>query len=95
LSSKVPHRETNISSSSSLSIQKHPPNKKVQAALLASYAVALYRSLNEEVFEMKLPPALDGQSASTESVSLNGERKCNIVWSKTLKKTAGRAIISR
>lgn len=63
------------------------PSKKRLRELLVDYAEELYTSLNANVFGHKLPPV---KSASEEAPS-----SCEIIWSNTLKKTAGRAVIAR
>ncbi|KDQ20462.1 hypothetical protein BOTBODRAFT_40635 [Botryobasidium botryosum FD-172 SS1] len=65
-----------------------PPNptvkksRKPTEAHLSSVAFALFTELNEKVFEGKMPPA--------KEAGAEGEG-CELVWSKTLRSTAGRA----
>lgn len=67
--------------------KSRPPSKKRMQELLATYAQELYTSLNDGVFGGKLPPV--------QTPSCEGQNTCEIIWSNTLKKTAGRAVISR
>lgn len=69
-------------------VKGRAPSKKRFRELLVDYARDLYTSLNINVFGSKLPPVKAG-GASEDS------NTCEIIWSNTLKKTAGRAVISR
>lgn len=71
----------------SITPRNRPPSKKHVREMLARYAEELYTSLNETVFSTKLPPVKTPQN--------NEPNPCEIVWSNTLKKTAGRAIVKR
>lgn len=64
-----------------------PPSKKRAREMLARCAEELYTSLNGAVFSAKLPPVKTPQS--------NEPNPCEIIWSNTLKKTAGRAVVKR
>lgn len=75
--------------------QKRPLSKKAQADHLAAYALDLYNSLNTVVFGNKLPPLPDPSARTAGVAGEHGVRHCSIVWSKTLRTTAGRAQISR
>lgn len=63
------------------------PSKKRIRELLARYAEELYTALNEAVFLAKLPPVKTSQGSEPNP--------CEIIWSNTLKKTAGRAVVKR
>ena len=75
-------------------IKKHPTEKhRVQrrnAAMLAKYALDLYNSLNYQVFDDKLP-----RGCYPDGLSSSAKEFCEIIWSKTLMTTAGRAVIKR
>ena len=71
----------------STSTRNRPPSKKRVREMLARYAEELYTSLNETVFSTKLPPVKTPKN--------NDPNPCEIVWSNTLKKTAGRAVVKR
>ncbi len=60
------------------------------ATNLAEYALDLYNSLNYQVFGNKLP-----QGCYPDGFSSSEKRFCEIIWSRTLMTTAGRAVIKR
>lgn len=74
-------------SASASSSKSRLPSKKRMKELLVDYAYDLYTSLNAVVFKNQLPPV--------NSTADDGPNVCEIIWSNTLKKTAGRAVISR
>ncbi|KAF8344059.1 SprT-like family-domain-containing protein [Cantharellus anzutake] len=64
-------------------------SKRKHATELQEYALNLYNSLNHQVFGNNLP-----QGCHSGSFSSN-HKCCEIIWSKTLMTTAGRAVIKR
>ncbi|KAF9516384.1 hypothetical protein BS47DRAFT_681719 [Hydnum rufescens UP504] len=56
-----------------------------------AYALELYHSLNVQVFGNRLPHGYSAHDQGDEAV----REMCEIVWSKTLTTTAGRAITKR
>jgi hypothetical protein len=75
-----------VSKSSSARNARLPSKKRVRE-MLARYAEELYTSLNQTVFSENLPPVKVPQGSEPNP--------CEIIWSNTLKKTAGRAIVKR
>lgn len=64
-------------------------SKKALHEQLVKYSNDLYISLNERVFGGRLPRLREAGKGEPDP------NTCEIVWSNTLKKTAGRAVISR
>jgi hypothetical protein len=86
-SGRTPQRLATASVSSFTGNKKQGSTK----AHLMAYALELYHSLNVQVFDNRLPHGYSAPDQGDEAV----REMCEIVWSKTLTTTAGRAITKR